>query len=40
MELKQLDVKITFLHGDPKEHIYMVQPTGYIDPVKPEHVCL
>ena len=28
------------MHGDLEEQIYMVQPTGYIDPVKPEHVCL
>ena len=40
LELELLDVKTTFLHGDLEEKIYMVQPTGYIDSVKPEHVCL
>ena len=40
LELEQLDVKTTFLHGDLEEKIYMAQPVGYIDSDKPKHVCL
>ena len=40
LELEQLHVKTTFLHRDLEEKIYMVQPSGYIDSDKPEHVCL
>ena len=29
LELKQLDVKTTFLHGNIDEDIYMSQPAGF-----------
>ncbi|KAL0308973.1 UNVERIFIED_CONTAM: Retrovirus-related Pol polyprotein from transposon TNT 1-94, partial [Sesamum radiatum] len=39
-ELKQMDVKTAFLHGDLDEQIYMCQPSGFINKEKPNHVCL
>ncbi|KAL2238396.1 UNVERIFIED_CONTAM: Retrovirus-related Pol polyprotein from transposon TNT 1-94 [Sesamum indicum] len=38
--LKQMDVKTAFLHGDLDEHIYMNQPVGFIDKIKSDYVCL
>ena len=29
LELTQLDVKTTFLHGDLEEEIYIIQPCGF-----------
>ena len=29
-EIEQMDVKITFLHGDLEEEIYMKQPEGFV----------
>ncbi|KAH9646574.1 hypothetical protein KPL70_024912 [Citrus sinensis] len=40
MELDQLNVKTAFLHGRLQEKIFMTQPEGYVDSIKPRHVCL
>ena len=37
--LEQPDVKTTFLHGDLKEHIYIMQPQGYIMSGEEHLVC-
>ncbi|KAL0417179.1 UNVERIFIED_CONTAM: Retrovirus-related Pol polyprotein from transposon TNT 1-94 [Sesamum latifolium] len=39
-ELKQMDVKTAFLHGDRDENIYMEQPYGFVDNKNPDFVCL
>jgi len=39
LEVEQLDVKTTFLHGDIKEEIYMEQPEGYEEPEKEQLMC-
>ena len=39
LELNQLDVKTTFLHGDLGEEIYMDQPEGFEEAGKEHMVC-
>ena len=39
MQLEQMDVKTTFLHGDLEELVYMVQPEGFIQPGQEHLVC-
>jgi ATP-binding cassette subfamily B (MDR/TAP) protein 1 len=39
LELLQLDVKTTFLHGDLDEEIYMEQPQGFASPGREYLVC-
>ena len=39
LEVEQLDVKTTFLHGDLEEEICMQQPEGFVERGKEHPVC-
>ena len=39
LEVEQLDVKTTFLHGNLEEEIYMQQPEGFVERGKEHLVC-
>lgn len=39
LELEQIDVKTTFLHGFIEETIYMQQPEGYVHEDSKDMVC-
>ena len=39
LEVEQIDVKTTFLHGNLEEEIYMKQPDGFLVEGKKDYVC-
>ena len=39
LEIEQLDIKTTILHGELDEEIYMKQPEGFVEKGKENLVC-
>jgi hypothetical protein len=39
IEIEQMDVNMTFIHGDVEEEIYMKQPEGFVVNGKKYLVC-
>jgi hypothetical protein len=39
LEIEQMDVKTTFLHGQLEEEMYMEQPKGFLVEGKEDYVC-
>ena len=40
LEIEQLNVKTTFLHGTLEEEIYIEQPEGFHVKGKEDHICI
>jgi hypothetical protein len=34
-----MDVKIGFLNGNIDEHVYVIQPEGFVDPINARKIC-